>query len=160
MKRFFTSNGVALAAAMAVLLLPICAQAIDPAPPLPDPVQQARYTGLIHELRCLQCQGETVADTPALFAVDIRRQVREMVAQGSTDNEVRQYMVDRYGQIILLRPQWSVANAWLWLAPGLFLIGGILVAWRVLRQRRALLATDFAEVETDEARLENEGGRS
>jgi cytochrome c-type biogenesis protein CcmH/NrfF len=53
-----------------------------------------------------------------------------------------------------------VANAWLWLAPGLFLVGGILIAWRVLRQRRALLATDLAEVEVDEARLENEGGRS
>jgi cytochrome c-type biogenesis protein CcmH len=138
------------ALAVAFLLLPVCALAIDPAPPLPDPVQQERYTALIHELRCLQCQGETVADTPALFAVDIRRQVREMVAKGSSDSEVRQYMVDRYGQIILLRPQWSVANSWLWLAPFLCLIGGILIAWRVLRQRRALLATDLSSVD-DEA---------
>ncbi|MEO8308318.1 MAG: cytochrome c-type biogenesis protein [Pseudomonadota bacterium] len=135
-----------------LLLMPILAMAIDPAPPLPDPVQQARYTGLIHELRCLQCQGETVADTPALFAVDIRRQVREMVVAGSSDKEVRQYMVDRYGQIILLRPQWSLANSWLWLAPGLFLVGGILIAWRVLRQRRELLATDLADVESDDER--------
>ncbi len=105
---------------------------------------------LIHELRCLQCQGETVADTPALFAVDIRRQVREMVAAGSTDKEVRQYMVDRYGEIILLRPQWSLANAWLWLAPGLFLLGGILIAWRVLRQRRGLLATDMIRCRCDD----------
>lgn len=134
-------------ALLTLLLMPLCALAIDPAPPLPDPVQQARYTGLIHELRCLQCQGETVADTPALFAVDIRRQVREMVAAGSSDKEVRQYMVDRYGQIILLRPQWSLANAWLWLAPGLFLIGGVLIAWRVLRQRRGLLATDMTDVD-------------
>ncbi len=80
---------------IALLLMPLCALAIDPAPPLPDPVQQARYTELIHELRCLQCQGETVADTPALFAVDIRRQVREMVAAGSSDKDVRQYMVER-----------------------------------------------------------------
>jgi cytochrome c-type biogenesis protein CcmH len=159
MKRKVTAVRV-MSVAMALMLAPLCALAIDPAPPLPDPVQQARYTELIHELRCLQCQGETVADTPALFAVDIRRQVREMVASGSSDAAVRQYMVDRYGQIILLRPQWSLANAWLWLAPGVLLIGGVLVAWRVLRQRRALLATDLDEVEADEARLENEGGRS
>jgi cytochrome c-type biogenesis protein CcmH len=140
----------------ALLLMPLCVLAIDPAPPLPDPVQQARYTELIHELRCLQCQGETVADTPALFAVDIRRQVREMVASGSSDKDVRQYMVDRYGQIILLRPQWSLANSWLWLAPALFLIGGVWVAWRVLQQRRALLATDTEEVAT----LDDEAGHS
>jgi cytochrome c-type biogenesis protein CcmH len=79
------------------------------------------------------------------------------VARGSTDAEVRQYMVDRYGQIILLRPQWSLANSWLWLAPGLFLVGGILVAWRVLRQRRVLLATDYAEVDAD---VDDERGRS
>ena len=121
--------------------------AIDPAPPLPDPVQQARYVALIKELRCLQCQGETVADTPALFAVDIRRQVREMVAAGKTDMEIRQYMVDRYGDIILLRPRWTAGNAWLWLAPGFFLIGGVVIAWRVLRQRRELLATDLSSVD-------------
>lgn len=142
---------------LSLLLVPVCALAIDPAPPLPDPVQQARYTELIHELRCLQCQGETVADTPALFAVDIRRQVREMVAAGSSDKDVRQYMVDRYGQIILLRPQWSLANAWLWLAPGLFLVGGVLIAWRVLRQRRGLLATDMTDVD---AGVDDEVGRS
>ena len=66
-------------------------------------------------------------------------------------------MVDRYGQIILLRPQWSLANAWLWLAPGLFLVGGILIAWRVLRQRRALLATDLADVDDG---LDEGAGRS
>ncbi len=89
-------------------------------------MQQTRYVALIHELRCLKCQGETVADTPAMFAVDIRRQVREMVEAGRSENEVRQYMVDRYGEIILLRPRWSARNAWLWLAPALFLLGGAL----------------------------------
>ncbi len=132
-----------------VALLTLCslpAFAIDPAPPLEDPVQQTRYLDLIHELRCLKCQGETVADTPAQFAVDIRRQVREMVQAGKSDQEVRQYMVDRYGEIILLKPMWSAAGAWLWLAPGLFLLGGIAIAWRILRQRNALLANDDSEV--------------
>lgn len=132
--------------AIALLIAAAAVHAIDATPPLPDPVQQQRYLGLIHELRCLKCQGETVADTPAMFAVDIRRQVREMVQAGRSDAEVRQYMVERYGEIILLKPRWSLGNAWLWLAPGLMLLGGVFVAVRILRQRRALLATDTSDV--------------
>lgn len=131
-----------------VLLLGLAALpalAIDPAV-LSDPVQQQRYDALIHELRCLKCQGETVADTQAMFGADIRRQVREMVQAGKSDADVRQYLVDRYGEIILLRPRWSPGTAWLWLAPVILLLGGGVVAWRVLRQRRALLATDTSEV--------------
>lgn len=125
--------------------------AIDTAE-LPDPAQQQRYSVLIHELRCLKCQGETVADTPAEFAVDIRRQVREMVQSGKSDAEVRQYLVDRYGEIILLRPRWSFANAWLWLAPVLLLGVGVVVGSRILRQRRQLLATDTSEPGDEESR--------
>jgi cytochrome c-type biogenesis protein CcmH len=124
---------------------------IDTAAPLPDPAQQQRYQALIHELRCLKCQGETVADTQAMFGEDIRRQVREMVGSGKSDAEVRQYLVDRYGEVILLRPRWSAGNAWLWLAPAVFLLGGAFVAWRIVRQRRGLLESDTSEV-TDEAR--------
>jgi cytochrome c-type biogenesis protein CcmH len=139
------------AAALASMVLPVLA--IDKTPPLSDPVQQQRYQALIHELRCLKCQGETVADTQAMFGEDIRRQVREMVQAGKSDAEVRQYLVDRYGQIILLRPQWSVGNAWLWLAPGIFLLGGAWVAWRIVRQRRELLATDTSEVGDEAGRV-------
>ena len=135
--------GVAVLLALAALPL----LAIDAAPPLPDPVQQQRYQALIHELRCLKCQGETVADTQAMFGEDIRRQVREMVQSGKSDGEVREYLVDRYGEIILLRPRWSAGNAWLWLAPAVFLLGGFWVGWRILRQRRVLLATDTSEVD-------------
>ncbi len=125
--------------------------AIDTAE-IPDPVQQQRYSGLIHELRCLQCQGETIADTPAQFAVDIRRQVREMIEAGKSDAEIRQYLVDRYGEIILLRPRWSFANAWLWVAPALLLVLGFFIGARVLRQRRLLLATDTSEPGEEESR--------
>ncbi|HXC59658.1 MAG TPA: cytochrome c-type biogenesis protein [Steroidobacteraceae bacterium] len=131
-------------AVLALLALPVWA--IDKKPPLPDPVQQQRYEALVHELRCLKCQGETVADTQAMFGEDIRRQVREMVQAGKSDADVRQYLVDRYGEIILLRPRWSAGNAWLWVAPIIFLLGGAWVAWRILRQRRDLLATDTSEV--------------
>ena len=137
-------------AAAALMLAALPALAIDSAPPLPDPVQQARYQGLIHELRCVKCQGETVADTQAMFGADIRRQVREMVQAGRSDTEVREYLVDRYGEIILLRPRWSAGGGWLWVAPGIFLLGGILVAWRIVRRRGQLLSTDTSEV-ADEA---------
>lgn len=126
--------------------------AIDPVPPLPNEGDQARYLALTRELRCLKCQGETVADTPAMFAVDIRRKVREMIVDGSSDEQIRQYMVDRYGEVILLRPRWSAHNAWLWMAPGIFLLLGAVVAWRVLQQRRALLATDDSVVDEGPAR--------
>jgi cytochrome c-type biogenesis protein CcmH len=126
--------------------------AIDPVPPLPDPAAQARYVGLTRELRCLKCMGETVADTPAMFAVDIRRQVREMVQAGKSDEEVRQYMVDRYGEIILLRPRWNVRNAWLWLAPAVFLLAGAWIGWNIVRQRRVLLDSDEEEVDDEATR--------
>jgi cytochrome c-type biogenesis protein CcmH len=141
---------------LAFAIAAVCAMpaaAIDPMPPLPDAAQDQRYQKLIHEMRCLQCQGETVADTPAQFAKDIRRQVREMVQAGKTNVEIRQYMVDRYGQIILLKPLWSWGNAWLWLAPAIFLMGGIWIALRILRQRQQLLATDDSVVDNGSERL-------
>lgn len=133
------------------LLLVVAAPllAIDAEPPLPNPADQARYVALTRELRCLKCVGETVADTPAMFAVDIRRKVREMVQDGRSDEEIRQYMVDRYGEVILLRPRWSLRNAWLWLAPAVFLLGGALVAWRIVRQRRTLLDDDLDPVDDE-----------
>jgi cytochrome c-type biogenesis protein CcmH len=136
---------------LALLLGAPVAFAIDPAPPFEDPVRQARYTALIHELRCLKCQGETIADTPALFAVDMRRQVREMIAAGKTDHEIIDFMVERYGEIILLKPRWSAKNAWLWLSPGILLLVGGIVAWRITSQRRALLADDTDPVGDDDA---------
>jgi cytochrome c-type biogenesis protein CcmH len=131
-------------------LVSFAAGAIDTAE-LVDPVQQQRYETLIHQLRCLQCQGENIADTPAQFAVDIRRQVREMIQGGKSDTEVRKYLVDRYGEIILLKPRWSLANSWLWLLPALLLATGVFVAARILRQRRELLATDTSEPGEEES---------
>jgi cytochrome c-type biogenesis protein CcmH len=133
-----------------LVLLPFRVVALDTSPPLSTPEKQQQYEDLTHQLRCLQCQGETVADTPAKFAVDIRRQVREMVEAGKSETEVRQYMVERYGEIILFKPLWNAANAWLWLGPGILLLGGAYVAWRILRQRSRLLDSDTSEV-TDEA---------
>lgn len=132
------------AALIALCLIAAPSLAIDPER-LEDPVQQQRYETLIHELRCLKCQGETIADTPAEFAVDIRRQVRSMVAEGRSEAEVKQYLVDRYGELILLKPR----SPWLWIAPGILLLGGAFVAWRILGQRRQLLATDDSDPDSE-----------
>ena len=94
----------ALFAMIAALLCAQLAFAIDTAPAFADPAQQARYERVIRELRCLQCRSETIADSNATLAADLRRQVREMMAAGKSDQEIFQHMVDRYGDYVLYKP--------------------------------------------------------
>jgi len=137
------------ASIMLVLLAVQAVHGID-ATRIDDPTLEARYLALTHELRCMQCQNESIADSPVGLASDLRRQVRDMLLAGKTDEEVRNYMVSRYGEFILFRPRFSARNAWLWLAPLVFLAIGALVAVRVLRQRSALAASDSDLVDVDE----------
>jgi cytochrome c-type biogenesis protein CcmH len=109
---------------------------------LADPALQARYVALTHELRCMQCQNESIADSPVDLAADLRNQVREQLLQGKSDDQIREWMSARYGEFILFRPRFAPRTAWLWLAPGVLLVLGALLAWRVVRQRTQLLATD------------------
>jgi cytochrome c-type biogenesis protein CcmH len=132
-----------------MLLVVQAAHGID-ATRIDDPVLEARYLALTHELRCMQCQNESIADSPVGLASDLRRQVRDMLLAGKTDEEVRNYMVSRYGEFILFRPRFSARNAWLWLAPWVFLAIGAIVAFRVLRQRSALAAAEIDTADTDE----------
>jgi cytochrome c-type biogenesis protein CcmH len=127
------------------LVVAMCAttavQGID-ATSIDDPVLEARYLALTHELRCMQCQNESIADSPVGLAADLRREVRDMLLAGKSDEDVRDYMVARYGEFILFRPRFSLRNAWLWFAPPLFLLIGLGVALRVVRQRAALAVSD------------------
>ena len=124
------------------------AWAVDPTE-LPDPKLQARYVALTHELRCMQCQNETLADSPVDLAADMRRQVRELLQAGKSDDEIRDWMAARYSDFILFRPRYSLRNAWLWGAPAALLLVGALVAWRIVRQRTTFLATDSEPIEED-----------
>ncbi len=118
---------------------PLCAAwALDPAR-LTDPAQQARYEVLIHELRCVQCQNSTLADSDAWIANDVRRQIRDMLVAGKSDQEIKNYLVSRYSEFILFRPRYSWRNAWLWLLPVALLLVGVSVAVRVLKQRARLV---------------------
>ncbi len=124
------------------------AWAVDPTE-LPNPVLQARYVTLTHELRCMQCQNESLADSPVDLAADLRREVRDLLLAGKSDDEIRAWMAARYGDFILFRPRYSLRNAWLWGAPGVLLLLGIVIAWRVVRQRATLVAADHEPIEED-----------
>jgi cytochrome c-type biogenesis protein CcmH len=132
---------------MALAVLP-AAWAVDPTE-LPDPALQSRYVALTHELRCMQCQNEALADSPVGLAADLRREVRDQLLAGKSDDQIRAWMSARYGDFILFRPRYSLRNAWLWGAPGALLLIGVLVGWRVVRKRVTLLATDKEPLEED-----------
>jgi len=108
-------------------------------------VQQARYERLNRELRCLVCQNQTIADSTAPLAADLRREVREMMQAGRTDAEIRQFMIDRYGDFVLYRPRMNATNFLLWAAPALLLLIGSGVAVRFIRRRTAEVDEDDAE---------------
>jgi cytochrome c-type biogenesis protein CcmH len=138
-------------AALLVLLLGMWltsapALAVDSTPPLPNPVLQQRYLALTHELRCMVCQGEALADSQAPLAVEVRSEVHDLVLQGLTEQQVRDHMVARYGEFILYKPTMSWHNAWLWGAPPALMLVGALVAWRILRARQALSDQDQGEL--------------
>jgi cytochrome c-type biogenesis protein CcmH len=131
-----------------VLACARAAWAVDPTE-LPDPKLQARYVALTHELRCMQCQNEALADSPVGLAADLRREVRDQLLAGKSDDDIRAWMSARYGDFILFRPRYSLRNAWLWGAPGVLLLIGALVAWRVVRKRVTLLPADNEPLEGD-----------
>ncbi|HUO19498.1 MAG TPA: cytochrome c-type biogenesis protein [Steroidobacteraceae bacterium] len=135
-------------AALAALALARGALAVDPTQ-MPTPELEQRYLALTHELRCMQCQNETLADSPVELAADLRHEIRDMLLAGKSDAEVRAFMVARYGDFILFRPRFTARTAWLWLAPGVLLLIGALVLVRVLRQRAALLPGDLTPVDED-----------
>jgi cytochrome c-type biogenesis protein CcmH len=132
----------------AVLLASSTTYAVDPTQ-MPTPELQQRYLALTHELRCMQCQNEAISDSPVSLAADLRRQVGEMLIAGKSDDDVRNYMVARYGDFILFRPRVSTRTIWLWSAPGVLLLIGAAVAVRITKHRAALVAQDNEPVDED-----------
>jgi cytochrome c-type biogenesis protein CcmH len=104
--------------AAAALGATLClAGAADPGDRLENPSQEARARSLFRETRCLVCQGQSIDDSDALLAGDLRRLVRQQVAQGRTDSQIRAFLAERYGDFVLLRPPFSPLTAILWLGP-------------------------------------------
>jgi cytochrome c-type biogenesis protein CcmH len=132
-----------LARILAILLFSaatVTAFGIDSQPAFTDPALQARYEQLTHELRCLVCQNETVADSNADLAADFRRQIHDMVAAGKSDAEVRAYMVERYGNFILYKPPLETGTWLLWTGPFILLLIALFVVTAVVRGRSRLEA--------------------
>ena len=125
----------------AILCLSPIAGAIDASPDFDDPAEQARYERLIRDLRCLVCQNESIADSNAPLASDLRREVRELMAEGKGDAEIRVFLTERYGDFVLYRPPLTPRTWLLWSAPVLFLLGGLaVVGVNVARRARAARA--------------------
>ena len=123
---------VLLVAGLAATLLMTAAAAQTPA----DAALDARLKTLSEELRCLVCQNQTLADSTAPLAEDLRREVRELAQQGKTDAEIKQYLVARYGDFVLYKPPVKPTTWILWFGPFAFLLGGGLIWFVVLRRRR------------------------
>ena len=112
--------------------------AIDTSRAFDDPELQARYEKIIDEVRCLKCQNQTIKDSNAFLAADLRREIRRMIEEGMTDDEIFDFLVERYGDFALYRPRASGKTLVLWIAPVVFLLGGGLLLFNIVRRRMAL----------------------
>ncbi len=124
------------------LIVASAALAIDREPAFSDPALQSRYDQLSRQLRCLQCRSETIADSNASLAGDLRRQLRELLAAGKSDQEILTYMQDRYGDYVLYKPPMTGRTWLLWAAPALLIAGGLAVAGVVIARRSKMPDND------------------
>jgi len=127
------------------------ALAIDAERAFDDPALQQRYENINRELRCLVCQNQTIADSNATLASDLRREVREMIAAGKTDDEIRTFMIERYGDFVLYRPRMTAGNFLLWAAPVLLLAFGAFAVVRVVRRKATESDIDSAGPEAGQS---------
>ena len=118
---------------------------------LSDPKQQETYETLTKELRCLVCQNQTIADSNAELAGDLRRQVYEMLQQGKSKEEIVQFMTDRYGDFVLYKPPFKGKTSVLWIAPVVFLLLGLITVFFFIRRKKAAanLYSQTGTLETD-----------
>jgi len=130
-----------------LLLLLIClpgsivvAQVQEEEIPSDDPVIEQRLANLSKELRCLQCQNQTLADSPAGLAADLRREIRVQMKAGKSDQEIIAFLTQRYGDFILYKPRVTFTTYLLWFGPFVLLLGGLYVLFSYIKQRRDLIA--------------------
>jgi len=150
--RVVVSAAKDLIVALAVVLAtasPIAAK--EAAPEAADPALESRMTRITSELRCLVCQNQTIADSNAALAVDLRRETRDLLKQGKSDAEVRDYMTARYGDFVLYRPPLKSSTALLWFGPAAMLLGGAAVLVVVVRRRTRMKADAFEPDGDDDA---------
>jgi cytochrome c-type biogenesis protein CcmH len=122
------------------LFVPVVnAQVQEEEVPSDDPVIEQRLTNLSKELRCLQCQNQTLADSPAGLAADLRREIRIQMKAGKSDQEIIAFLTQRYGEFILYKPRVTFTTYLLWFGPFVLLLAGLYVLFRYIKQRRDLI---------------------
>lgn len=132
------------------LALTAPSQAVLPGEQLADPAQEARARAISYELRCLVCQNQSIDDSDASLARDLRVLVRERIRAGDDDAAIRAYLVARYGEFILLRPPVNWQTILLWTTPGLALLLGVMAARSAFRRRSDEDGADAAETPLSE----------
>lgn len=130
------------------------AMAMAPVAPDADPELEAKVHRISQELRCLVCQNQTIADSNAELAQDLRREVRQRLAKGDSEDEVRRFMVERYGDFVLYRPPFQATTLALWLGPFALLVVGLWVARRIIVARRAHVPFAPSLTSEEQARLQ------
>lgn len=136
------------------MALAACAQpAGDPTPlQYRDRAEEARFHALTAELRCVQCQNQSLADSNAQIAHDLRREVLTLMHEGRSDAQIKQFLVERYGEFVLYRPAMETRTALLWFGPGLLLLAGAVVLVIQVRKRASALPTTAADEHAQEDR--------
>ncbi len=135
-----------------LLLMLLPSLALAEAQPMGDnPAIEARLKALSTELRCLVCQNQTLSDSSAPLAEDLRREIRELIAKGMSDQEITDYLVARYGDFVRYRPPVKSQTILLWVGPSVLLLAGLAGLWWALRKRNALLADENDNEMGDEA---------
>jgi cytochrome c-type biogenesis protein CcmH len=124
--------------ALALLAAPFAGGAREAIPVGQDPAIEARMMVLAQELRCLVCQNQTLADSQADLAADLRQEIRELMQKGQSDEQIKSYLAARYGDFVFYRPPLKPTTWLLWFGPALLLIGGLTALYAVLLRRRRL----------------------
>lgn len=137
-------RGFALIALLAALVLPTAALAVTPEEMLKDPVLEARARDLSRELRCMVCQNQSIDDSEASLAKDLRLLVRERLTEGDSDKQVLDFLVARYGVFVLLKPPVEYRTLLLWGLPPVALVAGMLALFMVARRRKAVSVEPLA----------------
>ena len=138
----------------ALIVFNATAYAVEPDEILKDPALEARARSISAELRCLVCQNQSIDDSHAPLARDLRLLVRDRLKAGESDSQIRQYLVERYGEFILLKPRFAADTIILWGAPFLALLLSGFFVWRAAQRRGALSRSDAPFTDDEKAQLD------